>query len=158
MRRSIRVAAATAALFLVLPVATVQATPPLAVEFEVETSFIGGGPVSGGPFTASGAAVDAGLICAAGDTIDYGIPLATAFQSGIRLNIHIVKQFSCTDGSGDFWLALNVGIDARGTHFVWSVMDGTGDYERLHGTGSGVGLPGDGFDVLDLYSGGLHID
>ena len=53
---------------------------------------------------------------------------------------------------------LNVRLDARGDNFVWSITDATGDYERLHGTGSGVGLPGDGFDVLDLYSGGLHID
>jgi hypothetical protein len=158
MRRSIRVAAATAALFLVLPVATVQATPPMAVEFEVETSFIDGGPVSGGPFTASGPAVDAGLVCASGDTIDYGVPLAAGFQSQTGVNLRLVKHFSCADGSGDFWITLNVRLDARGDRFVWSITDGTEDYERLHGTGSGVGLPGDGLDALDLYSGGLHID
>ena len=42
------------------------------------------------------------------------------------------------------------------TTFRWKVVDGTGDYASLRGTGSGVGLlptGGEPYDILDLYSG-----
>lgn len=157
MPRFIRSAAVMAALFLLMPVATVQATPPLGVDFEVQTAFIDGGPLSGGPFTASGPAVDAGLVCAAGDTIDSDLPQAAGFRSERGVNLLILKHFSCTDGSGDFWIKLQVRIDARGDDFTWAIVDGSGGYERLRGTGSGLGVPmGDG--VLDLYEGGVHSD
>jgi hypothetical protein len=152
-----RLAAVTAALFLVMPVATVQATPPLDVSFEVQTSFIDGGPLSGGPFTASGPAVDAGLVCAMGDTIDNDLPRAAGYQSERGANLLIVKHFSCADESGDLWIKVQVRIDARGDNFTWAIVDGTGDYERLRGTGSGLGVP-TGDDVLDLYDGAVHID
>jgi hypothetical protein len=152
-----RLAAVTAALFLVMPVATAQATPPLDVNFEVQTSFIDEGPLSGGPFTASGPAVDAGLVCAAGDTIDNDLPQAAGYQSERGVNLLIVKHFSCTDASGEFWIKLQVRIDARGDDFTWAIVDGTGDYERLRGTGSGLGVPA-GDDILDLYDGAVHID
>jgi hypothetical protein len=152
-----RVAAATAALFLVFPVGTVQATPSLDVIIEVQTSFIEGGQLSGGPFTASGPAVDAGLVCPAGDTIDNDVPSAAGYQSERGANLLIVKHFSCTDESGDFWIKLQVRLDARGDTFVWVIVDGTGHYERLRGTGSGTGEPTI-YGVLDRYDGGVHVD
>lgn len=157
MPRFMRLAAVTAALFLVMPVATVHATPPLDVSFEVQTSFIDGGPLSGGPFTASGPAVDAGLVCAAGDATDNDLPQAAGYQSERGINLLIVKHFSCADVSGDFWIKLQVRIDARGDTFTWAIVDGTGDYERLRGTGSGTGEPAS-YGVLDLYEGGVHVD
>lgn len=157
MRTSIRLAAAVAALSLVLPVAVVQATTPLDVEFTVDTAFIDGGPLTGGPFTASGPAVDEGLVCAAGQTVDVGPPHAAGYQSQTGANVRLVKQFSCDDGSGDLWITLQIRFDARGNNFVWLLTDGTGDYERLHGTGSGAGVPtSDG--VLDRYEGAVHVD
>lgn len=157
MPRFMRLGAAMAALLLVMPVATVEATPPLDVSFEVQTSFIDGGPLSGGPFAASGLAVGAGLVCAAGGTIDNDLPSAAGFQSERGANLQIVKRFSCADGSGDFWIKLQVRLDARGDNFTWAIVDGTGDYERLRGTGSGTGLP-TSYGVLDLYEGAVHID
>ena len=68
MRRSIRVAAATAILMLAFPIASVQAVPPVAVHFDIQTSVSPDG--NGGPFVATGAAVDAGLICPSGDSLD----------------------------------------------------------------------------------------
>jgi hypothetical protein len=157
MTRTIRLAAALAAMALLVTAATVQATSPLGVSFEVQTAFIDGGPLSGGPFTASGPAVEAGLICAAGDTIDQDLPLVAGYQSSTGANLRIVKHFSCADGSGDLWITLQARLDARGDRFVWVISDGTGAYERLHGTGSGSGVPmGNG--VLDLYDGGVHLD
>lgn len=157
MPRFMRLAVVAAALFLVMPVATVEAMPPLDVSFEVQTTFIDGGPLSGGPFTASGPAVDAGLVCAAGDTIDNDLPQAAGYQSERGANLLIVKHFSCTDESGDFWIKLQVRIDARGDSFTWAIVDGTGAHERLRGTGSGLGVPTD-YGVLDLYEGGMHTD
>lgn len=157
MRTSIRLAAAAAALSLVLPVATVQATTPLEVSFAVQTSDIDGGPVTGGPFTASGPAVDEGLICAAGQTVDDSVPHAAGFQSQIGVNVRLVKRFTCADGSGDFWVTLQIRFDARGNNFIWLITDGADEYARLHGTGSGFGVPTGG-GVLDLYDGTVHVD
>ena len=164
MRRFIRLAAVTAALSLVLPVAAVQATPSLGVHFDVPTQFAPGdaGPTFG-PFTATGPAVDEGLICASGDTIDV-FSKASAFMSPVfmGINFQVVKEFSCDDGSGVFYVKLQVRIDAKGDNFTWTIVGGTSDYARLRGTGSGYGLPifdGDlQTGVLDVYDGGVHVD
>jgi hypothetical protein len=71
-----------------------------------------------------------------------------------------IKHFTCDDGSGEFYVNLQARIDFRkGTTFHWNVLRGTGDYEDLHGAGSGVGLPFCGPNcVLDVYDGRIHID
>jgi len=68
-----------------------------------------------------------------------------------------VKHSSCTDESGDVWIKLQVRIDARGDSFSWVIVDGTGDYERLRGSGFGTAEP-TSHGVLDLYDGGVHVD
>jgi hypothetical protein len=145
------------ALLVLVPTAG-SASPPLAVSFEVPTT--GSGDISYGPFTASGAAVDDGLVCPAGETIDVAGG-AAGFQSERLLAIQLVKQFTCDDGSGEFYVKLQVLINQNGDNFQWAIVDGTGAYERLHGTGKGIGLyptgPA-GYDVLDLYSGKVHSD
>lgn len=55
-------------------------------------------------------------------------------------NILIVKRFTCDDGSGAFDVKLQVRIDQKGDNFNWVILGGTGAYERLHGTGQGVGV------------------
>ena len=161
MRKSIRLAAVTAALFLVLPVATVQATPPAGVQFVVPTAFGPGdtGPTFG-PFTATGPAVDSGLVCGSGDTVDVFAKVTGATASGV--NFQVVKEFTCDDGSGVFYVKLQVRINRNGDNFSWTVVGGTEAYARLRGTGSGYGIPI--FDdeiqtgVTDYYDGGLHIE
>jgi hypothetical protein len=155
---------AVLAAITVVPVAAAGdslATPPLAVHFEVQTSGVNGG-LSGGPFTASGPAVAAGLICAAGDTIDAGVAQVSGWQSLRGINIQVVKQFSCADNGPTFLVKLQVRIDAKGDNFSWTVVDGAGAYARLHGSGSGVGLyptgPQPQYGVLDVYDGGVHVD
>ena len=156
MRKISIMVTAAAALLVALPPATVDATPPSGVNFVVPTTIPGDGPTFGS-FTATGAAVDDGIMCPFGDTIDV-FGRVTAFQSQTGVSIQVVKQFTCDDGSGDFLVKLQVRIDRRGDNFRWNVLSGTGDYEHLHGTGSGVGLYGDGSFVLDIYDGNLHID
>jgi hypothetical protein len=155
MRKLIFVAL-IAMLLLVLSVAPGAAsTPPSAVEFEVETTIPTEGP-SFGPFTATGPAVDAGLLCNSGDTIDV-FGKGSGFQSGIGWNAQVVKLFTCDDGSGEFFVKLQVRIDWQGDNFRWTIVGGSGAYEKLRGTGEGIGLPmPDG--ILDVYDGAVHID
>ena len=151
MRRSFFVAA-IAALMLILAVAPAAATPPTDVEFEVETSFGTGG----GPFTASGPAVDAGLMCPEGETtLEFW--MIVGFKSSPGMNFQVIKKFACDDGSGDFLVKLQVRSDRKGVNFNWMILGGTGAYSSFHGSGQGVGI---GIDegILDLYAGAVHND
>jgi len=146
--------AVVAATLLVVMAAPAGATPPTDVGIEVETSLLG----APSPFTASGPAVDDGLVCQTGTVVDAS-GKATGF-SPTGFNFQGVKQFTCDDGSGEFFVNLQARIDFRkGTTFNWNVLSGTGDYVDLHGAGSGIGLDICGPDcVFDIYEGGLHID
>ena len=141
-------------LVLAMAAAPAGATPPDDVQFEVETSFLPTGQ-TGGPFVATGPAVDSDLMCPSGDTIDV-FGKVSAFETGVGFNIQLGKLFTCDDGSGDFVVKLQIRIDPKGTNFNWVVVNGSGAYERLRGTGSGVGLPDPGAEVLDVYTGKLH--
>lgn len=151
-----------AALVVVLALAATgslvwAASPPVDVHFEVLTTIPPGGGPTPGPFTATGPAVDEGIVCPDGVTTDV-FGKASGFQSQTGgVNIQVVKLFMCDDGSGEFLVKLQVRIDKKGDNFNWNILGGTGDYEKLHGTGKGIGLPiPDG--VLDVYEGAAHID
>lgn len=147
----------TVILLLVLSVAPGAASSrPLDVHFEVPTTIPGEGGPSFGPFTATGPAVDARIVCASGDTIDV-FGKASGFQSPTGVNFQVVKLFTCDDGSGEFFVKLQVRIDKKGDNFNWNILGGTGSYEKLHGVGKGSGLPNPE-GVLDLYSGAVHVD
>jgi hypothetical protein len=132
------------------------ASPPSDVHIEVATSLVGENPP--GPFTASGPAVDAGVVCSDGTVVNATGQLSGFSSQGF--NFQGIKHFTCEDGSGEFFVNLQARIDFRkGVTFSWNVLGGTGDYEDLHGSGSGAGLDLCGEDcVLDVYDGGLHID
>ena len=138
--------------------APVGATPLSEVYIEVETSFLG----APSPFVASGPAVDDGLICETGDVVEDSSKV-TGFSSN-GFNAQVIKHFICDDGSGEFLVNLQARIDFRkGVSFNWNVISGTGDYENLHGAGSGSGTGGvpcgdPNLCILDLYDGGLHMD
>ena len=86
------------------------------------------------------------------------------WRSPTGFNFIGIKYFTCDDGSGEFYVNLQARIDYRkGVSFNWNVLNGTGEYEDLHGAGSGIGIPGEPCGnpddcVLDIYFGGLHID
>ena len=132
--------------------AAAGATPPQPVAIEVHTTGAGdAGPA--GPFTASGS------VCPAGETETLSRSTA-GFERGFGGQIQVRKRFICDDGSGTFDLLLNVAIrfgDPLTIAFHWVVVDGTGAYAGLHGTGTGTGVPTDAY-LLDTYTGALHID
>jgi len=107
-------------------------------------------------FTATGPAVDAGIVCPSGDTVEVFVK-ASGFQSQKEVNFQVVKLFTSADGSGEFLVKLQVRNDRKGDNFNWNILGGTDAYEKLHGTGSGIGLPLEG-GVLNLYEGKVHID
>jgi hypothetical protein len=130
-------------------------SPPLDVKIEVTTVFPPEGP-SYGPFVATGPAVDAGLICPSGDTIDVASSVS-GWQSGRGLNFSILKQFTCADGSGTFVAKLQVRSDFRGDYANWIIFSGTGNYASLLGSGKLVGIYfEDGSGILDIYTGQVH--
>lgn len=155
-RRSLVILFALALLMALALPAT--ATTPSDVEFLVESSLTG----DPGPFTASGPAVDDGLVCATGTVYDAAGMVKGFSPTGF--NFHGIKHFMCDDGSGEFFVNLQARIDfKRGVSFNWNVLSGTGAYEDIHGAGSGIGLGGvpcgdPELCVLDIYDGGLHID
>jgi hypothetical protein len=105
------------------------------------------------------------MVCDSGIVVNAS-GKAVGFSSN-GFNFQGIKHFTCDDGSGEFFVNLQARIffpffDLIPTKFQWNVVDGTGDYEDLHGAGRGTGfggLPCNTFDcVLDVYDGRLHID
>jgi len=102
---------------------------------------------------------DGEVLCDEGAVVNL-FSLFVGGQSGSQAQILVVHEFTCDDGSGSFLLSLRVKLDfiAGTTTASWSVLDGTGAYERLHGSGSLVGTLSCGLDcILDTYTGAMHI-
>ena len=73
------------------------------------------------------------------------------------MNFQVVKEFTCDDGSGSFFVKLQVRSDRKGVNFNWTILGGTGPYAKLHGSGNGTGEGIDGLNgILDSYSGAVH--
>ncbi len=156
-RARVVVAIVLAAVTLVTVIAPAAAAAPKPVTIDVVNTFADGPPF--GTFTASGSAVDSGLICPSGATLDP-LDLFAGGQSGRKLQILVLKQFTCDDGSGTFLIKMQVHIDfATGETFTWVVLNGTGDYEHLNGGGPGatLSLPDDddGGHNENIYTGFL---
>ena len=160
--RKIVLLVAVLALFLVaLPIGSAGATPPEQVMFEGEAFFAG--PDAGtGFFTATGPAVDSGAMCEGGIVTDvYGKMAPKMGQSPNGFNMQIVKEFTCDDESGTFFIKLQVRITDYPV-FNWVVVGGTALYEDLKGNGDGFGafplfgLAPEPIGIWDVYEGGLH--
>ena len=80
------------------------------------------------------------------------------WQSDAHAQVTIVKQFDCDDGS--FWVNLRATVDFATCDTVgtWSVLRGTGAYERLHGGGSITGASECDGVIVDTYVGSVHFD
>ena len=110
-----------------------------------------------GDFIASGPAVTSGLICGSGTFIDTRLQFA-GFQGrhGI-VQLLVVKEFTCDDGTGTFEVKLQIraNFDTGIETFTWTVLGGTDQYESLHGGGHGstVGNPPTG--NINTYVGKL---
>ncbi len=105
--------------------------------------------------TPTGSFTAAEPLCTSGSTLDLA-GVAGGFQSGSRVEAVATKQFTC-DGSGDtFTLLIRAHITFPPDYsdrFTWTVVGGTGAFERLHGSGSGSAAGG-----IDTYTGDIHFD
>lgn len=115
-------------------------------------------PEHTGTFDASGPAVDAGILCPSGDVVDT--ELRVAKQNDRVFIIFVHKLFTCADGSGTFEMDLNVqilGIPPV-SQATWRVVAGNDAYARLRGQGKLTTESAGDDDVIDTYTGGLHIN
>ena len=108
-----------------------------------------------GDFTATGPAVTAGLICSSGDVFDIRYVFG-GFQSDRGVQIQVVKAFVC-DVTGDtIYIKLQVHVNPDGTEsFTWVVLDGTGPYAKLAGSGPGATINQTPGGNTNIYSGFL---
>ena len=146
--------AVAAILALVAVAAPVTARSPEAVTIVSHVTFNPDGP-NFGDFTASGPAVDDGLVCATGTFVDTGIRFA-GFQSGRDvIQIHVDKEFTCDDGSGTFPVKLQIQADvATGIEtFTWVARAGTDAYTGIRGAGSGSTVPEPPTGNINTYEG-----
>ena len=109
-----------------------------------------------GSFTASGPAVDAGIICPEGSVTDINVS-AVGWKSNQVVILFVHKLFVCSDGSGSFEMDLNVRIAPTGTTARWIVAAGDGPYEHLMGNGGLFATRVSDDILIDTYSGKLHI-
>ena len=160
MRKNSLLVAAGLALAVAIPSATADATPPADVEIVIETTISDAG--GSGPFFAFGPAVDDGVFCETGFSSD--LPRTKSSGGNAQgINLQVFKKLECDDESGSVTLKLQVRIDRKGNNFNWNIVEGTGDYERLHGTGEGFGIflgpnPEGNDQILDILDGKMHID
>lgn len=136
---------------LVLPASAVVAAPPIDLHIEA-LEFVA---TSGETFTASGGAVDAGLICPTGTVDDLNVEVSDAGRGPYRI-LHVLKRFNCADFSGTFNVQMVVQLDltTNETTARWRIVGGTGSYADLKGRGALVGIPQvPGVSILDVYDG-----
>ena len=142
------------------------AKKPLDVRFDLTTYFATPPDLATGSFTASGDAVDEGVMCRDGTKADLA-PEKWAGNSDKVTNGQVLSEFTCTEGplTGDtFIIKLQLHIPAESPTWTlnWTVMDGTGAFADLHGSGRGVGSVFFGPDgpppigASDVLTGGLH--
>ena len=134
--------------------ASVGAASPQGVTVVSHVTFNPDGP-NFGDFAASGAAVDNGTICAVGSFVDVGLRFA-GFQ-GVHglIQLQVLKQFTCDDGSGTFVekLQIQANLDTGIESFTWVVLSGTGHYASLHGSGRGSTVPNPPIGNVNTYVG-----
>ena len=157
MKRKLRTAAFSfliAAVFLAGTASAAFAAKPLAPHIEVDEIIA----TSGELFAASGAAVDAGLVCPSGTVEDLSTKVSGP-PAGAFSILNVIKRFDCDDASGSFDVRLVVRLDnATGeTTARWVAVAGTDAYSNLHANGSLVGTPIVlGFSIQDVYDGMVH--
>jgi hypothetical protein len=161
MRRTYRragpvAAVLAAALALMAFVGPVAAGSPQQVSIVSHVTFNPDGP-NYGDFTTAGTATDSGLICPNGTFVDTGIRFA-GYQSGRGgVQLQVDKAFTCNDGTGTFFVKLqiqadfNTGIES----FSWTAEGGTGEYGTLRGSGSGSTVPNPPTGNINSYEGFL---
>ncbi len=138
-RRARTIVAVSAAILVLMAfVAPVAASSPQHVTIVSNVTFNPDGP-NHGDFTATGKAVDRGLICGHGTFVDTFLRFSDHEYPDGLVRLLVRKAFTCADGSGTFsgtlWIKadFNTGIES----FVWIIQGETGRYRHLQGAGRG---------------------
>jgi hypothetical protein len=151
------VALFTATMALGTVIAPVAAAAPKAVTITSNMTFPGNDEPNYGDFTATGPAVAAGLICPSGDVFDVHYVFG-GYQNGRgdQVQILVVKAFECADDSGTIYIKIQVHVNPDGTErFTWVVLDGTGPYAKLAGSGPGTTINQTDDGNTNIYRGFL---
>jgi hypothetical protein len=162
MRKLTHLTLIAAMLILALPLSPVSASsPPLDVQFVFDEAWYDPpeGPIQG-TFTASGPAVEAGLMCPEGITFNIWGHATPKNEHG-SYTFHILKALTCTgtDPEVDWFIMRLEGqsTDETGT-FNWMVWKASGIFAKLHGTGNAT-VDYDGpYEFVGTLLGKLHID
>ena len=88
---------------------------------------------SGESFTMTGAAVDDGVICAAGDAVEI------ASRGSLESDEFVTdNEVTCDDGSGTFVVRSDVAVPVEDSniHGDWTIVGGSGSYAQLEGSGT----------------------
>jgi hypothetical protein len=112
--------------------------------------------VSSGPFTATGAAVADGLLCASGTITElhtHGVGLPDG-----DFRVLVLKQLACDDRPGTLELVLWVDVvEGVGNSFEWQALWGTQALADIcGGGGEGSGVWAQDPAVIDSYAGRLR--
>jgi hypothetical protein len=133
---------------LAVTVASAQAGSTTAPPFAQKVSITS---APDGPFSATGRA-----LCSSGQVATTFNFAVGSLPDGVKLVVG--KTLTCDDDSGSIDMVLSVRIrfvaggPPHPTSFRWMITDGTGQYEGLLGSGTGVGAIASG-EFVDRYTG-----
>lgn len=140
---------------LAISVSPVFAAAPLPVNIVVHELY---GDDTLEPFSASGPAVDAGLLCGSGMVKDTGSSVNDS--AGPYRIIRASKQFVCGGESFDLEMVVRLDLTTFNTTARWRIIGGTGDFSGLKGHGLLIGTSNNPdpniLDIVDVYDGVLH--
>ncbi len=152
MKRGVLFVVLIAALAGVIATTPAMAAKPLGVHIEnlVDLS------TNEGQFSASGPAVNSGLLSATGYTSTSPVTVSPSQKGDGFAILSMVKYFACEDGTFDVELVVTVDWSASITYGNWHVLGGTGVYANLQGSGKLFGT-GDASTntIQDVYDGSL---
>jgi hypothetical protein len=135
-----------AALALVVVSGSVAAASPQPIAFTIDMHY----EVGTGTYEVTSGS---GLICATGTVEDTYLHFA-GYQGGQGTQLVVKKTLACE--AGTFFVKMQIDANPDGTEsFSWVVQGGTGDYDRLRGSGSGSTVPGDPGHNTGYFSGFL---
>jgi hypothetical protein len=126
----------------------VRATPSTPVTISTTLDF--SGPVPQGTFVASAP------LCPSGAAVDNILSVIGSSQPPVFI-AHVRRRLTCADGSGTITLQFTVQLPRELTGSQpCSILDGTGTFSTLRGTGS-LSLPAE-TPGTDLFTGTVHFD
>ncbi len=141
----------------------IGASPVVADDAELDVAIVnpiyvddsGDAKVTGGPFTATGAAVEDGLLCATGTLTELHAHREMLPDDDFR--VLVLKQLTCEDRPGALEIALWVDVvEGVGNAFEWQALWGTEALAGICGSGDGAGEWAEDPSVIDSYAGHLR--